>query len=150
MKFMGFVRPDGRVGIRNHIAIIPASVCASTVAARIADQVEGAVALPNQHGCAQIGPDLEVTFRTLAGLGANPNVAAVLVIGLGCESVQADELAREIGKTGKRTEFLIIQKCGGTLKAQEQGLRLAREMSQEVSRISRTEADFSQLVLALE
>jgi altronate dehydratase large subunit len=72
MKFMGYVRPDGRVGIRNHIAVIPASVCASTVAARIAEQVEGAIALPNQHGCAQIGPDLAVTARPLAGLGTNP------------------------------------------------------------------------------
>ena len=150
MKFMGFVRPDGRVGVRNHIAVIPASVCAATVAARIAEQTEGAVALPNQHGCAQIGPDLDVTFRTLAGLGANPNVGAVLVIGLGCESVQADSLAREIAKSGKRTESIIIQKCGGTLKAQEQGLRIARELSQEVSKMRRTEADFSKLVLALE
>ena len=68
MKFRGYVRPDGRVGVRNHVAVIPASVCASTVAMRVADQVEGAVALPNQHGCVQIGKDLEITARTLAGL----------------------------------------------------------------------------------
>ncbi len=73
----------------------PRHVCASTVAARIAEQVEGAIALPNQHG-AQIGPDLEVTARTLAGLGTNPNVAAVLVIGLGCESVQAERLHKRL------------------------------------------------------
>ncbi len=150
MKFRGYVRPDGRVGIRNHIAVIPASVCASTVAARIAEQVEGAIALPNQHGCAQIGPDLEITARTLAGLGTNPNVAAVLVIGLGCESVQAERLHEEIAKSGKRVESLVIQKCGGTLKAQEQGLRIARAISQEVAMMTREEADISNLVLALE
>lgn len=150
MKFHGYVRPDGKVGVRNHIVVIPASVCASSVAARIADQVEGAVALPNQHGCAQIGPDLEVTGRTLAGLGANPNVAAVLVVGLGCESLQAEMLCDEIEKSGKRVECLVIQKCGGTLKAQEKGLRIAREISQETSMMTREEADVSELVLALE
>lgn len=150
MKFHGYVRPDGKVGVRNHIVVIPASVCASSVAARIADQVEGAVALPNQHGCAQIGPDLEVTGRTLVGLGANPNVAAVLVVGLGCESLQAEMLCDEIEKSGKRVECLVIQKCGGTLKAQEKGLRIAREISQETSMMTREEADVSELVLALE
>lgn len=69
MNILGYRRPDGRVGIRNHIVIIPTSVCASTVAANIAAQIPGAVAIANQHGCCQIGADHEQTMRTLIGLG---------------------------------------------------------------------------------
>lgn len=150
MKFRGYVRPDGRVGVRNHVAVIPASVCASTVAMRVADQVEGAVALPNQHGCVQIGKDLEITARTLAGLGMNPNVASVLVLALGCETLQGERLAEDIARSGKRVELLTIQKCGGTLKTQEQALRIARELSQEASTVRAEEVDVSHLILALE
>ncbi len=72
------------------------------------------------------------------------------MIGLGCESVQAERLHKEIAKSGKRVESLVIQECGGTLKAQEQGLRIARSISQEVAMMTREEADVSELVLALE
>ena len=61
MKLYGYKRENGAVGIRNHIAIIPASVCALEVSKRVADNVEGAIYLENQHGCCQIGPDLDLT-----------------------------------------------------------------------------------------
>lgn len=150
MRLKGYLRENGVVGIRNHLLIIPSSVCASTVAWRIAEQVEGAVALPNQHGCAQIKPDLDVTFRTLAGLGKNGNIGAVLVIGLGCESLDTEALARDISSSGKDVEYLVIQKAGGTLSAQEKGLKIARKMSQHVSRMEREPIDISQIILGLE
>ncbi|ABY95314.1 UxaA family hydrolase [Thermoanaerobacter sp. CM-CNRG TB177] len=150
MKIMGYVRPDGRVGIRNHILIIPSSVCASEVAMRIASHVEGAVALANQHGCCQIGADLELTAKTLVGLGKNPNVAAALVVGLGCEGVPTEKVAEEIAATGKRVEYIIIQDCGGTLKAEEIGTRIARQMAQEAALLKREEVDISNLILAVE
>ncbi|MDN5302722.1 MAG: altronate dehydratase large subunit [Thermoanaerobacteraceae bacterium] len=150
MKIQGYVRPDGKVGIRNHIAVIPCSVCASEVAMRIAASVEGAVALPNQHGCCQIGADLELTARTLIGLGKNPNVAAALVVGLGCEGVPAEKVAKEIAATGKKVEYIIIQDCGGTLKAEEKGTRIVRQFAQEVAELKREEVDISSLILAVE
>jgi altronate dehydratase large subunit len=150
MKIQGYVRPDGKVGIRNHIAVIPCSVCASEVAMRIAASVEGAVALPNQHGCCQIGADLELTARTLIGLGKNPNVAAALVVGLGCEGVPAEKVAKEIAATGKKVEYIIIQDCGGTLKAEEKGTRIVRQFAQEVAELKREEVDISNLILAVE
>ncbi len=150
MKILGFVRPDGRVGIRNHIAVIPSSVCASEVAMRIASSVEGAVAIPNQHGCCQIGADLELTTDTLIGLGKNPNVAAVVVVGLGCEGVPTEKIAEEIAQTGKRVEYVIIQECGGTLKAEERGTSIAKQMVQEVAKLQREKVDISNLILAVE
>lgn len=150
MKFRGYVRPDGKVGIRNYIAIIPASVCASEVAFRIANHVKGAVSFPNQHGCCQIGADLDQTTNTLIALGKNPNVAAALVVGLGCEGVPTKKVADEIAKTGKNVEHIVIQECGGTLKAEEKGVNIARKLSQKVSQLEKEDVDISNLVLAVE
>ncbi len=150
MRLYGYIRENNTAGIRNHLLIIPSSVCASTISSRIADQVSGAISLPNQHGCAQIRPDLDLTFRTLAGFGKNPNVGAVIVIGLGCESLKAEELAREISKSGKPVEFLEIQSCGGTLSAQEKGLRIATLLSQSLSLLKREQISFGDIVLGLE
>ena len=150
MKIMGYVRPDGKVGFRNHILVIPSSVCASEVAMRIASHIKGAVALPNQHGCCQIGADMDLTINTLIGLGKNPNVAAALVVGLGCEGVPTGKVAEEISKTGKRVEHIIIQQCGGTLKAEEAGVRIVREMAQEIAKLQREEVNISEIILAIE
>ena len=150
MKFIGYRRPDGKVGIRNHIAIIPTSVCSSTVAFHIAAQVPGSIALPNQHGCCQIGTDHEQTVNTLIGLGKNPNVAAVLVVGLGCEGVPITKVAEQIKATGKPVETIIIQDNGGTIKATAEGVRIASSMSRAVSLLKPEEFDISELSLAIE
>ncbi|WP_227762201.1 UxaA family hydrolase [Zhaonella formicivorans] len=150
MKFLGYRRGNGQVGIRNHVIILPSTVCASETAVKIAAQVGGTVALPHQHGCCQIGADHEQTVRTLIGLGKNPNVAACLVVGLGCEGVPAKEVAEAIASTGKPTEVITIQECRGTLRTIEQGVRIARKMVQEVATYQREEIDVSELVLGIE
>lgn len=150
MKLYGYRRENGKVGIRNHILILPASVCASEVSARIASHVNGAISLPNQHGCCQVGADLDLTISTLKSLGKNPNVAAVLVVGLGCEGVPTKDLAEDIASTGKKVEYLIIQECGGTIKTEEKGIRIAAEMAREVSKLNREEIDMSEITLAIE
>lgn len=150
MNISGYRRKDGSSGIRNHLLVIPSSVCAATICNRIADQVPGAIAIPNQHGCAQLSPDLELTFRTLAGFGKNPNVGAVLVIGLGCESLQTRELAEEISRTGKPVELLEIQACGGTLSCQAKGLGIASLLSQHISTEVKEPISLKDIVLGLE
>ena len=87
--FYGFRRPDGRVGVRNHVLVVPTVVCSAVVTERIAAAVPGAVALPHLAGCGQLGPDMQVTHDTLAAYCQHPNVAAVLVVALGCEQVVA-------------------------------------------------------------
>lgn len=109
LEFEGYRRPNGRVGVRNHVLIIPAVVCAGHVAQRIADQLEGVVAVTHQHGCSQIGADRDLTLHTLVGYASNPNVAAALVVGLGCEAVPAQEVAQGIASQGQRVETLIFQ-----------------------------------------
>lgn len=149
-KIMGFLRPDGRKGLRNHVLVIPSSICALHVASCIASQVEGTVSLQNHYGCGQLLPDMEISLRTLAGLGTNPNVAAVLVVGLGCEGIQADMLANRIALSGKPVEKIVIQELGGTLKAQEKGLRIVRNFAQDAAMTERVPFELSDLVLGLE
>ncbi len=150
MKLMGYLRENGQFGIRNHVLVIPTSVCSSETATRIASLVPGAIAIPHQHGCCQIGSDIELTAKTLIGFGKNPNVAAVLVVGLGCDGIQAKDLASEIATTGKKVDYVVIQECGGTLKAVSKGAEIIGKMAREVSKEVRVEFDMSEITLALE
>ncbi|MCC0648772.1 UxaA family hydrolase [Clostridioides sp. ZZV15-6598] len=150
MKLMGYLRENGQYGIRNHVLVIPTSVCSSETATRIAALVPGAIAIPHQHGCCQIGSDIELTAKTLIGFGKNPNVAAVLVVGLGCDGIQAKDLASEISTTGKKVDYVVIQECGGTLKAIAKGAEIAGKMAREISKEVRVEFDMSEITLALE
>ncbi|MGI6070967.1 MAG: UxaA family hydrolase [Blautia sp.] len=150
MKLRGYERPDGTYGIRNHLLILPTSVCSSEVAKRIADAVPEAVAIPHQHGCCQIGEDYKQTLRTLIGFGCNPNVGAVLVVALGCEGIRPDAVTEELVKTGKPVREIVIQKCGGTTKAVAKGVEAAQELAGLLRKMKRTEFDPSHLILGLE
>src|SRR3712207_1646275 len=91
--FLGYRRADGAAGIRNYLLVVPSVVCANTVAQRVANLIPGAVSIPHPHGCAQVGDDVIMTEKVLAGAAANPNVGAALVIGLGCETCQSAQVA---------------------------------------------------------
>lgn len=150
MTIYGYKRANGTYGVRNHLLVIPTSVCAADTAFKIAAQVPGAVAIPNQHGCCQIGSDLALTQKTITGFGLNPNVGAVLVVGLGCDGVQASAVAEDIAKAGKPVEHVVIQDCGGTLKAIAKGAELAAPMARELSQQEQVEFDISEITLAME
>jgi altronate dehydratase large subunit len=145
--FMGFARENGAYGVRNHIAIIPSVFCSAKVAERIAQNVPGALAFRHPVGCSQVGEDLEITAKTLIGIGNNPNYAGVVVVGLGCERFTPREMAEGIAPSGKRLETVIIQKAGDTLKAIEIGTRMARKMQQAASLERRVEAPLSALMV---
>ncbi len=85
MEFNGYVRPDGMVGARNDVAVIPSVTCANDVAMAICRQVQGTVTYLHHQGCCQLPPDLERVTDTLISLGLSPNTSAVLVVSLGCE-----------------------------------------------------------------
>ena len=151
MKFKGYRRPDGKIGIRNHVLILPCSLCASETARFIASQVPGAVYVPNQGGCAVVKADLEITLKVLSGFAANPNVYGTVVVGNTCEIVQADLLIDRIKElTNKPVEKVVIRDAGGTIKAAELGVKYAMKMSIEASKCVKEEADISELILATE
>lgn len=150
MKIMGYKRENGTFGIRNHLLILPTSVCSSDTAERIAALVPGAVAIPHQHGCCQVGADYLQTVRTLVGFGKNPNVGAVLVVSLGCEGIQPEIVANKIRESKKPVETVVIQECGGTLGCIAKGAEIAAKMLKEITAQSKTAFDISELVLGLE
>src|SRR5256885_15104917 len=101
-SFLGYRRPDARVGIRNHVLVVPAVICSAVVAERIARSIAPVgTALPHLAGCGQLGPDLSVTHDTLAAYCRHPNVGAVVVVALGCEQVVAQHLADAARGAGK-------------------------------------------------
>lgn len=116
--FMGFHRPDGKVGVRNEIWIIPTVGCVNNVATAIAKQanafvkgsVEEVIAFPHPYGCSQMGDDQENTRKILADLINHPNAGGVLVLGLGCENSNIDVLKPYIGNYDEnRVKFLVAQ-----------------------------------------
>jgi altronate dehydratase large subunit len=146
--FLGYKRTDGTVGIRNYVLILPTVVCASHVAKRISEEVQGTVSLVHEHGCAQNGEDKEQTKRVLTGIAKNPNVSAVLVVGLGCETIGVPEVAEEIAKSGKPLETLIIQDNGGTLESIRKGSQIAQKMVEYASQLKREEFGIESLIVA--
>ncbi len=151
MTFRGYRRPDGRVGIRNHVLILPASVCASDTARIVSEQVNGTVTFHNQNGCSQVASDQQLTMDVMAGYAANPNVFGTVVISLGCENCQMDLVVKAIReRTNKPLFQVIIQEAGGTVKAAELALNYARELVQEASLLQREEFPMSELILGTE
>lgn len=149
--FWGYKRSDGRVGIRNHILILPCSVCASDTTRIIAGQVKEAVTFNMQLGCSQVGKDFEYTLNTIAGFAANPNIYATVLVSLGCENAQLNLVKKEIEKrTNKSIKSVIIQEEGGTLKAIEKATRYAKEFSAEASTLRREEFPVSELIMGTE
>ena len=151
MTFWGYRRPDGRVGIRNKILILPASVCASDTTRIIASQVESAVTFNNQNGCSQVPSDQQFTMDVMAGYAANPNVYGTVVVSLGCENCQMDLVLDAIKeRTNKPIRHFIIQENGGTISTVEKAVRAAKEMAQEASLLQKEEFDFSELIIGTE
>jgi len=150
-QFKGYKRPDGKIGIRNHVLILPASVCASDTARIVANQVQGCVTFNNQNGCSQVPKDLKLTLDVMSGFAANPNIYGTIVIALGCENAQEDIVVSEIKKrTNKPLKSLVIQNEGGTLKAIEKAVRYAKEMTQEASLLQKQDFPISELILGTE
>jgi len=151
MTFMGYRRADGRVGIRNKVLILPASVCASDTTRIIASQVEGAVTFNNQNGCSQVPSDQQFTMDVMAGYAANPNVYGTVVVSLGCENCQMDLVLEAIKeRTNKPVRHFVIQENGGTIATIEKAVRAAAEMAMEASLLPKEEFSMSELIVGTE
>src|SRR5205809_3832203 len=109
-SFWGYRRENGRVGVRNHVVILPVDDLSNAAAQAVENSIKGTLALPHPYGRLQFGADLDLHFRTLIGAGSNPNVAAVVVIGI--EDGWAKRVADGIAKTGKPVAFFGIEGHG--------------------------------------
>jgi altronate hydrolase len=165
--FLGYRRPDGRVGIRNWILIVPTSMCASHEAAQIATvaeytvfdrarypNVDGVVAIPHNKGCGcSDGSNIEVMLRTLANYAAHPNVGGVVFIGLGCEKTNLTVMERYLNDRerplNKPVARIGIQDAGGTQASVQRGVEAVTAMLPVVNQVVRTEVPISELVMGV-
>ncbi|WP_028232099.1 UxaA family hydrolase [Paraburkholderia mimosarum] len=163
-SFMGIVRPDGRVATRNYIGILTSVNCSATVARAIADHfkpgvlrdypnVDGVVALTHGQGCAidSQGEGLALIRRTLGGYARHPNFAAVLIVGLGCETNQIGGLLESQGlEAGNTLKVMTIQATGGTSRTVAAGIDAVQALLPEANRVKREAVDASNLVVGLQ
>jgi altronate dehydratase large subunit len=133
MEFPGYLRPNGRAGIRNYVAIIPVTSCSNELACAIADGAAGSVPILHNYGCMRLKPDNERAHRTLAGLGSNPNVAATLLVEMGCAMLDPEAMAQEIAASGTPVELVSVKAVGGYQKAIEAGQSVVRSMMAKAS-----------------
>lgn len=165
--FMGFRRPDGRVGTRNYILIVPTSMCASHEAQQISlmaeflhhkrekfPNVDGVVAIPHNKGCGcQDGSNLDIMLRVLANYADHPNVGGVILMDLGCEKTNLRKVEKYLLKRelefNKPVAKIGIQEIGGTQTAIEEGLRIVKEMLPQINENVREEVSMSELVLGV-
>jgi altronate hydrolase len=165
--FMGYRRPDGRVGTRNLVLIVPTSMCASHEALQISTiaeftlysrekfpNVDGVVAIPHNKGCGcQDGSTIDVMLRTLSNYADHPNVGGVVLIDLGCEKTNLAQVEKYLLKRerafAKPVAKIGIQEVGGTQAAIQLGLREVEQMLPVVNEVGREECSVSELVLGV-
>ena len=155
VTFMGFHRPDGKVGVRNEIWIIPTVGCVNNVATAIAKQansfvkgsVDEVIAYPHPYGCSQMGDDQENSRKILADLINHPNAGGVLVLGLGCENSSIEILKSYIGNYDeKRLKFIVSQECEDEI---ESSLEAIKELIDYAAAFKREPISVSKLVIGM-
>jgi altronate hydrolase len=163
--FMGYLRPDGRVGTRNYVAILGTVNCSASTIRAVADSftpemlrdypnVDGVIGLTHKNGCGmRHGSDAVAQLqRTLAGFANHPNVGAYILIGLGCETNQVREMIAEqnLQRNGGEPLFLTIQESGGVAKTIARAQELVRQVLPEVNRAERTPQSVEHIVVGLQ
>jgi (2R)-sulfolactate sulfo-lyase subunit beta len=141
-SFLGYRRENGRVGVRNHVIVLPVDDLSNAAAEAVAHNVKGVLAIPHPYGRLQFGPDLDLHFRTLIGAGSNPNVAAVVVIGI--EEGWTQKLVDGIAETGKPVSGFGIE-LHGDHDTIMRASKAARQFMQAASEQQRVECSLDEL-----
>ncbi|HEX8732531.1 MAG TPA: UxaA family hydrolase [Ktedonobacterales bacterium] len=142
----GYRRPDGRVGVRNHVVILPVDDLSNAVCEHIAATIPGTLALPHAYGRLQYGEDFDLTFRTLIGTGSNPNVAAVVVVGI--EPNWTNLVVEGIARTGKPVQGFSIERHGD-LRVLAEAARTAQQFMQQASEVRREPVAQDELTISI-
>jgi (2R)-sulfolactate sulfo-lyase subunit beta len=145
-NIMAYRRENGRVGVRNHVIILPVDDISNACAEMVGNNIKGTLALPHSYGRLQFGDDLDLFFRTMIGTGSNPNVAAVVVIGI--EPGWTQRIVDGIRKTGKPVAGFSIE-GQGVIKCAAAAAVKAKEFVQWASEIQRSECKLSELYISV-
>ncbi len=145
-KVSAYRRENGRVGVRNHVVILPVDDISNAACEAVANNIRGTLALPHAYGRLQFGEDLDLFFRTMIGIGSNPNVAAVVVIGI--EQGWTQRIVDGIAKTGKPVAGFSIEGKGDIRTISEASYQ-AKDYVQWASELQRTECDLHELYISV-
>ena len=145
-ELLGYRRENGRVGVRNHVVILPVDDISNAACEAVASHIEGTLALPHSYGRLQYGEDLELHFRTMIGTGSNPNVAAAVVIGI--EENWTKRVADGIAKTGKPVASFSIE-GSGDLETVRRASWKAKEFVQWASELRREAVELKDLTVSI-
>ena len=145
-RLTGYRHENGRVGVRNHVVILPVDDISNAACEAVAKQIQGTLALPHAYGRLQYGEDLDLHFRTMIGTGANPNVAAAIVIGI--EENWTKRIADGIAETGKPVASFSIE-GHGDLETVRRASWKARELVQCASEREREPVELGELVVSI-
>ena len=149
MEFMGYKRDDGRYGVRNYVMVISSVSCANGVADAIGREIPEAIIITHGYGCGfGSREDYATCLNVLAGMANNPNVGAVLVVGLGCEGLNSQTIVDRI--KDRPVQKLVIQEDGGSKATTEKGLKIVKEFKEELDKQKRVPVPVSELVVGLE
>lgn len=143
---LAYRRENGRVGVRNHVVILPLDDLSNAACEAVANNIKGTLAIPHAYGRLQFGEDLDLFFRTMIGTGANPNVAAVVVIGI--EPDWTEKLVKGIAETGKPVKGFSIERYGD-LRTIEMASRQAKEYVHWATEIQKTECSLDELYVSV-
>lgn len=146
VQLSGYRRPNGSVGIRNHVIILPVDDLSNTAAEGVARLIPGALAIPHAYGRLQFGPDLDLHFRTLIGTGCNPNVYATVVIGI--EPNWTERVASGIEASGKPVHAFSIERYGD-LSIVAQAAKVAQRLVQDASELQREPVELNEVMVSL-
>lgn len=144
-KFKGYRRDNGMVGVRNHVVILPVDDLSNAACEAVANNIAGTMALPHPYGRLQFGDDLELHFKTLIGAGSNPNVAAVVVIGI--EPIWAEHIAKGISKTGKPVAYFGIENHGD-LETIRLASQKAKEFVHYATSLEKVDCNLNELIIS--
>lgn len=145
-QIFGYRRENGKVGIRNHVIILPVDDISNAACEAVAKQVQGTLALPHAYGRLQYGPDLDLHFRTMIGTGSNPNVAACIVIGI--EENWTKKIADGIAETGKPVAYFSIE-GNGDFETIKNASWKAKEFVQWASELQREPVELKDLTISI-
>jgi (2R)-sulfolactate sulfo-lyase subunit beta len=145
-KVMAYRRENGRVGVRNHVVILPVDDISNACAEKVAAMVPGTLCLPHAYGRLQFGEDLDLFFRTMIGIGSNPNVAAAVIIGI--EPGWTQRIVDGIAKTKKPVTGFAIERRGD-LQTAADAARVAQKFLQDASEKQREQCDFKDLYISV-
>jgi altronate dehydratase large subunit len=149
MKFQGYRRKNGSVGVRNLVAVITTTGCLNEIPQLISRGIPGAIPLGHNLSCSHLGDDLKRSIWTLTNLVGNPNIFGTILVGMGCEQMSPEKIYQDIQKLEKPVELLMLKEVEDWDTLVGRGRNAAQRMSDHASRQGREEAELGEMVLGI-